>query len=175
MSLQFTLSMSEKEWVWPPVIGYWYAELCTMNSPFPMNTFSSHFLHAGVTLSRWRRWAGPEQSEEPSLDESCQRRMNGLVFVLCLLNNCFWKLVISTPRAMVGELVILVLWHREGEQSLKLHRSGFESQRSHSSFTLNDLLNLTEVPHFTMKTRCLPSGTTVNITDKKWYYALYSA
>lgn len=63
----------------------------------------------------------------------------------------------------------------EGERSLKLHRSGLESQLSHSSFALNDLLNLAEVPQFTTKTRCLPSGTIVNITDIKWYYALYSA
>lgn len=56
----------------------------------------------------------------------------------------------------------------EGEQSLELHGSGLEPQLSHSSFTLNDLLTLAEVPHLKMKTRSLPSRTIVMIIDKKY-------
>lgn len=39
----------------------------------------------------------------------------------------------------------------DGEQLLELHWSGFEPQLSHYQFTLNELLNLAEVPQFKMK------------------------
>lgn len=45
----------------------------------------------------------------------------------------------------------------DGEQTLELHWSGFEPQLSHYQFTLNELLNLAEVPLFKMKPNFYPA------------------